>query len=265
MNKYSLAFISGLLDLLPMVAAALVTGGLVILADRGLHPSGLFWAAISPVIYLTWLLIYLYLVGLSTARMGRRYPKPRFQTHGHPDRNDGRRGPSRRGLATAMLCYHRAHLIETLPFVRALREVWFAQNLLLRAYSPSVHVARSVKVWGFLADPDLTYVGEETVIGTDAVVAAHLESIRPNGTWAYTSAPIRIGSRVNIAGGARILLGCEIGDGAVIESGAVLYPFTKVQAGEVWGGNPARCMRTRKDPVAAADAANGAKALAQEA
>src|SRR5262249_20898923 len=61
------------------------------------------------------------------------------------------------------------------------------------------------------------------------------------------SAPIQIGRRVTVGGGSRVSLGCVVGDDAVIESGAVLPPFTVVPEGEVWAGNPVCCQRKRQD------------------
>ena len=45
--------------------------------------------------------------------------------------------------------------------------------------------------------------------------------------------------------GAFISPGCIIGDRAVIASRAVLPKFTNVPPGEIWGGIPARRIRSR--------------------
>jgi FkbH-like protein len=50
---------------------------------------------------------------------------------------------------------------------------------------------------------------------------------------------------VTLGGASRVALGCVIGDDAILEPDSALPPFTNVPAGEVWGGNPARCVRKR--------------------
>ena len=45
--------------------------------------------------------------------------------------------------------------------------------------------------------------------------------------------------------GAQINPGCEIGDGAVIASRAIVPKYTTVPAGEVWGGIPAKLIKKK--------------------
>ena len=60
-----------------------------------------------------------------------------------------------------------------------------------------------------------------------------------------TAKPINIGNDVWIGFGAQILLGCNIGDGAVIAAGAIVTkdvePYTVV------AGVPARVIKKRED------------------
>lgn len=53
--------------------------------------------------------------------------------------------------------------------------------------------------------------------------------------------PIVIGDDVFIGGHVIILKGVEVGDGAVIGAGSVVTK--NVPAGEIWAGNPAKCLR----------------------
>jgi acetyltransferase-like isoleucine patch superfamily enzyme len=55
--------------------------------------------------------------------------------------------------------------------------------------------------------------------------------------------PIRIGRHVFIGAHSTILKGVTIGDGAIIGAGSVVTK--NVPAGEIWGGNPARCLQTK--------------------
>lgn len=43
---------------------------------------------------------------------------------------------------------------------------------------------------------------------------------------------------------AQVLDGAEVGENSVILPGSIVTPGTKVPAGEVWGGSPAKKMRT---------------------
>jgi len=60
-------------------------------------------------------------------------------------------------------------------------------------------------------------------------------------------APVKIGAKCLIGVGAQINPGCEIGDGVVIASRAVLPKYTKVPPREVWGGIPAKLIRKSQD------------------
>lgn len=61
--------------------------------------------------------------------------------------------------------------------------------------------------------------------------------------------PIRIGADVWIGGGAIILPGVTVGDGAIIAAGAVVT--RDVAPGLTVGGNPARPLRSQKDMMKA--------------
>ncbi|MCK4327243.1 MAG: gamma carbonic anhydrase family protein [Candidatus Diapherotrites archaeon] len=52
-----------------------------------------------------------------------------------------------------------------------------------------------------------------------------------------------VGDRVVIGINATVLHSCEIGDDCIIAAGAVLRPGTKVPAGTLWGGVPAKQLR----------------------
>jgi hypothetical protein len=78
----------------------------------------------------------------------------------------------------------------------------------------------------FLFDPYLISIGEGTVIGGDAVVAAHLfESGR------LSLAPIRIGKNCMIGAHALISPGVTIGDGATIGMRAYIREGRKIPPG----------------------------------
>lgn len=90
-------------------------------------------------------------------------------------------------------------------------------------------------------------------IGPSALLGQNVSLIAANHTLArhiaYRDAPwdenvtgIDIGENVWIGAGATILPGVNIGDHAVVAAGAVVT--TNIPAGQIWGGVPARLIRT---------------------
>ncbi|MBQ6917885.1 MAG: gamma carbonic anhydrase family protein, partial [Prevotella sp.] len=43
--------------------------------------------------------------------------------------------------------------------------------------------------------------------------------------------------------GSTLLDGCEIGEGAIVAAGALVLQNTKIPAGEIWGGVPAKYIK----------------------
>jgi acetyltransferase-like isoleucine patch superfamily enzyme len=86
-----------------------------------------------------------------------------------------------------------------------------------------------------VADQNLITIGDDTVIGGDVTLVAH---VAERGRL-YT-APVVIGRNVTVGLMAVIFPGCVIGDGAIIAAGSVLSKGCKVGAGEIWSGVPAR-------------------------
>ncbi|HTT71729.1 MAG TPA: DapH/DapD/GlmU-related protein [Anaeromyxobacteraceae bacterium] len=91
-----------------------------------------------------------------------------------------------------------------------------------------------------IADQNLISIGDDTVVGGDVTLVAHVAE-----RGQLVTAPVRIGRNVTVGLMAVILPGCEIGDGAVIAAGAVLSKGTRVGEGEIWAGVPARCVGQR--------------------
>jgi hypothetical protein len=88
---------------------------------------------------------------------------------------------------------------------------------------------------GALLDPPLTHIGSNTIIGHDAVVFAHvIEGAR------LELKSVHIGNTVTIGAKAVVMAGVRIGDNAIVSTGAVVTKDTRIAAGEIWGGIPAR-------------------------
>ena len=88
---------------------------------------------------------------------------------------------------------------------------------------------------GTLLDPPLTVVGDNCIIGHDAVLFCHaMEGDN------LSLAEIRLGNNVTIGAKAVVMPGVTIGDGAIVAVNAVVAKGTRIGAGELWAGIPAR-------------------------
>jgi hypothetical protein len=191
------------------------------------------WVLLSPWLYVCWLFSFLLFCAAGMGRMGKRHPKPRRVVAGD------------RGLVTVIACTYRMRLIGSLPLAELLQRLPFTRALVMRGYSPSVHIGKGAQIAGHLWDPDLTEVGDFAVLGVGVTVAAHLLMILPSGKHAYITAPVKIGKHAMVGTGTTVTAGCVIGDYAVILPHSFLAPHTKVPAGEIWGGSPASFQRGR--------------------
>ena len=91
---------------------------------------------------------------------------------------------------------------------------------------------------GAILDPPLTRMGDNCLVGHDAVLFAHaFEGDR------LTLAPIELGDNVTIGVHAIVMPGVRIGSGAIVSAGAVVAKGTDIGPGEVWGGVPARLLK----------------------
>jgi acetyltransferase-like isoleucine patch superfamily enzyme len=91
---------------------------------------------------------------------------------------------------------------------------------------------------GVLLDPPLTEMGDNCIVGHDAVIFCHAIE---GATFALSR--VRIGNGVTIGATAVVMAGSQIGDGAIVSAGAVVSKDTRIGPGEIWGGVPARRLR----------------------
>lgn len=88
---------------------------------------------------------------------------------------------------------------------------------------------------GIIHDPSFVEIGKNSVVGQYAILVPHvIEGTR------LAHYPIRIGNNVTIGAHASVLSDVEIGDGAIVATGAVVRKGTRIGPGEHWGGVPAR-------------------------
>ena len=96
---------------------------------------------------------------------------------------------------------------------------------------------------GTILDPPLTYIGDNSIVGHDAVLFSHAIEGRD-----FSLNAVRIGNNVTIGATAVIMSGVVIGDGAIVSAGAIVTKGTRIGAGEVWGGVPARLLKNIAAP-----------------
>ncbi len=117
--------------------------------------------------------------------------------------------------------------VRVTPFL-----VWFHRMM-------GMKVGRRVQInTAIIGDSNLIEIGDDTVIGGDVTLVGHMAA-----DGAFSTARVRIGSRVTVGLMSAIFPGVTIGDGAVIAPNSVLERGTVVGPGEVWAGVPARRVR----------------------
>lgn len=98
---------------------------------------------------------------------------------------------------------------------------------------------------GLIMDPPLTSMGDNCIVGHDAVIFAHV--IEGPRLALYD---VVIGNGVTIGATAVVMPDVRIGDGAVLCAGAVVTKGTRIGSGEIWGGVPARKLGMVESPPA---------------
>jgi hypothetical protein len=194
------------------------------------------WLLLSPSLYILWLISFLFFSGKMMRGMGRRFPKPRSAII--PGTPFGK-------LRTVFFGMLRKGVIESLPLVPLLEDGYWGRDLVIRAYSPSLHIGNGAQVAAKLTDPDLIEVGELAILGGGATIGAHYWYNLPNGKRVLVTAPVKIGARAMVGGYCVVSMGCQIGEDAIIQPHSYLPPHTKVPAGEIWGGRPAVFIQKR--------------------
>jgi acetyltransferase-like isoleucine patch superfamily enzyme len=113
----------------------------------------------------------------------------------------------------------------------------FTRPLVLAAFG--ARVGRQAAFGGDVEDLPLVRFGERCTIGHGSVITAHLMT---HGSIILR--PVNIGAHAVVGVHAIVLPGVSLGDHAVLAPNSVAATGTQIPAGELWGGNPARRLRT---------------------
>lgn len=239
--KQSPWFFQGLLLLgifLPFVIAGALTG-LVLLGLAVGQWSFLGWIAFLPLIYLLWLLILMGIFILLSGMARAFYRKPRREEFAY----------SAMPISMILCVYHYriCATLNAMPMVSwLLSDSSFFRWLFFRSYSTHCRIPLTGNsVNGAIQDPDITTIGPNVMIGGASRLIAHSFTASSHGRVIYQSAPITIARGVTVAGNTLIELGVTIEADALVEPFSRVAAFTRIPAGEVWGGVPAVFLRRR--------------------
>ena len=92
---------------------------------------------------------------------------------------------------------------------------------------------------GILFDPPLVSMGANCIVGQSALLIPHVIEGQHLAHWR-----IELGDDVTIGANAVVLAGVTIGDRAIVAIGAVVAKGSVIGPDEIWGGIPARNLRT---------------------
>lgn len=132
--------------------------------------------------------------------------------------------------------YHVYILFYLLLFYPIMRS-GFVPAPFMRAFylALGTRLGKNTYSQGIIHDPPFIEIGDNSVVGQYAILVPHV--IEGSKLAHY---PIRIGHGVTVGAHASVLSDVVIGDNAIIATGAVVTKGTRIGAGEVWGGVPAR-------------------------
>jgi len=102
-------------------------------------------------------------------------------------------------------------------------------------------MGRNVRIGGFIADPSLVTLGDNANLGGRCALTCHVVEGK-----SVSLGTIKIGKNALVGAAAMIGPFVEIGEGAVIGGGSLVTKGTIIPPGEIWAGNPARCLRKRE-------------------
>ena len=140
--------------------------------------------------------------------------------------------------AQAWLLFNGLHFLYVKTFLDFLR-LSPMLNLYLRWMGAKVGQGCVINTKN-IADMPLLEIGDEVMIGGDAVIICHAVY---DGKLSLRRT--RIGDHATIGLEAVILPGVEVGEDATVAARACVFPGARVARGATWAGSPARAVRNR--------------------
>ena len=95
---------------------------------------------------------------------------------------------------------------------------------------------------GILIDYTMIEIGDNTLLGVNTMAYCH--ALEGQDLAHY---PIKIGSGDTVGANSVILPGVIIEDEAIVAAGSVVKKGSHIKKGEIWGGVPARFIKSRYD------------------
>ncbi|MCG3177216.1 MAG: hypothetical protein MOGMAGMI_02184 [Candidatus Omnitrophica bacterium] len=141
--------------------------------------------------------------------------------------------------AAEWAAYNSLVLVANAAFLDVLR-VSFYQTWFYRLMGAKVGSGVRINTGG-LADLELLEIGDNALIGGGTALICHGFE-----RGFVRLAPTRIGANVSIGLNTVIMPDCQIGDGAVVTPCSYLPKGTRIPPKALWGGSPARDLRTEK-------------------
>lgn len=140
----------------------------------------------------------------------------------------------------AQFTYHVYLLINLLCIYPLTRSAFLPVPLLRMLYiALGASLGENTFTSGIIFDPQFVTAGSNTLIGQGTLLIPH---VIENERLAHF--PIAIGDNVTIGAHAIVLADVRIGNGAIVAAGAVVPKGTRIGDREVWGGVPARKLKS---------------------
>ena len=118
-------------------------------------------------------------------------------------------------------------------------------------------VSETRLVGNFAGDAGKITIGNQTNIQDGTVIRTGPASLGEAAADTLIGSKVTIGHQASLHGcniedealigmGATLMQGSKVERGSMVAAAAVVMPGTTIPAGEIWGGNPARHLRTLK-------------------